>query len=242
LGSRYVAVRLSNGEGVVVAIQNAVVRPYALELITGLIAILNGEDVTGERLQVRNEVELSEPAGGATPAAVPVLPRGQAESMDQTVRVFNKAWHAFEADFDDSDKEFLNLFRGGFRDVHQVVANDASIRLLWPARSGDLGHELEMSNFLIGCLYMRAMTKLPANVRRGMGDELWFQILRLQLGFHESLEVTCAEHRIPFNFEDELAMVLQMLLTGATSGQDNMTAKLSQGGRKRRRRSHRHLF
>lgn len=41
---RFVGVRLSNGQGIIVSIQNAIFRPYAYELMTGLINILNNSN------------------------------------------------------------------------------------------------------------------------------------------------------------------------------------------------------
>lgn len=40
--SRYIGLRLSNGQGVIVSIQNGFIRPYGYELFAGLINILNG--------------------------------------------------------------------------------------------------------------------------------------------------------------------------------------------------------
>jgi hypothetical protein len=42
--SRYIGLRLSNGQTVIVSIQNAFVRPYAHELFAGVINILNGRE------------------------------------------------------------------------------------------------------------------------------------------------------------------------------------------------------
>lgn len=42
--SRYIGIRLSNGQGIIVSIQNAYMRPYANKLFTGLINILNGDE------------------------------------------------------------------------------------------------------------------------------------------------------------------------------------------------------
>lgn len=42
--SRYVGLRLSNNQGFIVSIQNVSMRPFAYELFTGLISILNGRE------------------------------------------------------------------------------------------------------------------------------------------------------------------------------------------------------
>ncbi|MEQ3635800.1 MAG: hypothetical protein ABNH30_05305 [Thalassolituus sp.] len=42
--SRYVGARMSNGKEIIVSIQNAYIRPYALELFAGLIDILNNNE------------------------------------------------------------------------------------------------------------------------------------------------------------------------------------------------------
>ena len=44
--SRYVGIRLSNNDGIIVSIQNTFIRPYAFELFSGLISILNGHEPT----------------------------------------------------------------------------------------------------------------------------------------------------------------------------------------------------
>lgn len=44
--SRFIGIRLSNNDGMLVSIKNAFIRPYALELFSGLISILNGHEPT----------------------------------------------------------------------------------------------------------------------------------------------------------------------------------------------------
>ncbi|MCC5878311.1 MAG: hypothetical protein JJU03_00235 [Idiomarina sp.] len=87
---RYIGLRFSNGQGIIVSIQNAFVRPYAQELLTGLIDILNGREPA-----VRiDESNVSQPASTtASSAASPIRPENE-EARSNTLNAVEQ--NAFE--------------------------------------------------------------------------------------------------------------------------------------------------
>lgn len=214
---RYVAVRLSNGEGVVVSIQNVAVRPYGLDLFSGLIDILNSRDVSREIPTSRQSAngplisENSQVFGASHPRLA------TASTGVVTTDLLNRAYEVMSSEIlkGETDAEMCEWIFGGFKRVHRLVANPNAVQRLRSELSRGSSDELEFSAILICVLYIHAISKLPNGPRYVLGEN-WTGILSLANLFIEALAAECIDSDTPFGLDEEVTMLLHILFSGAS--------------------------
>ena len=214
--SRYVGLRLSNGNEVIVSIQNVYVRPYALELFTGLIEILRGQKPSYRPSPIASQPSASAVALGDTELT------GYLGHGDATADLLRAAYAVMEKqfieNFDTSERREWQLLLSGFRDVYALATSTGTRRKLWPAGSPPVEEALPIHALLAACLYTHGMQSLPANFRSGMGDA-WLMMIALPEIAREAIEAICEREKIKFQINENEVIIFQLLTSNlAMSG------------------------
>lgn len=207
--SRYVGLRLSNGDGVIVSVQNAFVRPYAFELFSGVINILNGHEPPGPGAE---DVSSQRPVNAAPPVVANLARTEDRNAIDQILVAAIAAMENdhVDDDEDEDDRQFLELFFGPFRKVYGFATSVETRRKLWPAGSPPTEDMLFVYVILVSCLYSNGLQSLPQGFKSEMGDA-WFSMHALSQVFREAIQATCERAGVAFELDEESAMVIQLL-------------------------------
>ena len=209
---RYIGVRFSNGEEILVSIENVYLKPYAFELLSGLTQIINGLSPAVMVEDVMYSHHASDTYINRSSCIV------KHSSGCQSSEIFIAAYADLFGDIidsgDEGDREFWCVLMSLFSDLLTFVVSDETKRRLWNAGHQNQEQEIVIYFLLITCLYANSMCSLPREFRDGM-DDAWFMMLSLPLMLSEILEKKCAENDIEFNLDDDLVTIFMGITSDA---------------------------